>query len=201
MTPTFRRIAGWAAVKAALLSVVFTVTFGLYVRKGYHWAQWTSSIALMLTAVVGVPVLVALYARVREAEPELAVIALVTGLLGVIGSTVHGAYDVAVLAKPVGKGAADLPSQLDPRGFLTFAVTGLALGLFGWLVLRTGAFPKLVGQSGLASFVVLWVVYFGRLITVDPHKNVIRVAAVLSGLVLVPVFYLLIARSLLREEG
>jgi len=53
---------------------------------------------------------------VREAEPELAVIALVTGLLGVIGSTVHGAYDVAVLAKPVGKGAADLPSQLDPRG-------------------------------------------------------------------------------------
>jgi hypothetical protein len=53
----------------------------------------------------------------------------------------------------------------------------------------------------LASFVVLWVVYFGRLITVDPHKNVIRVAAVLSGLVLVPVFYLLIARSLLREEG
>ena len=83
MTPTFRRIAGWAAVKAALLSVVFTVTFGLYVRKGYHWAQWTSSIALMLTAVVGVPVLVALYARVREAEPELAVIALVTGLLGV----------------------------------------------------------------------------------------------------------------------
>ena len=83
MTPTFRRVAGWAAVKAALLSVVFTVTFGLYVRKGYHWAQWTSSIALMLTAVVGVPVLVALYARVREAEPELAVIALVTGLLGV----------------------------------------------------------------------------------------------------------------------
>ncbi len=108
---------------------------------------------------------------------------------------------LALAAKPVAKSAADLPSQLDPRGFLTFAVTGLALGLFGWLVLRTGALPKLVGQSGLASFVVLWIVYFGRLITVDPHKNVIRVAAVLSGLVLVPVFYLLIARSLLREEG
>jgi hypothetical protein len=79
-----------------------------------------------------------------------------------------------VLARSVPKTASNLPSQLDPRGFLTFAVTGLALGLFGWLVLRTAALPKLIGQAGLASFVVLWVVYFGRLITVDPHKIVMR---------------------------
>jgi len=197
MTKTFQRFAGWAALDAAFLSVFFTVTFGLYVREGYHWAQWASSIALTLTGVATIPVFVALYTRVRESEPEFAALALITGLVGGIGSTVHGAYDVALLAKPLSE-KSDLPSQIDPRGFATFAVTGLALGVFGWLILRTGAYPRLAGQLGIASLVLLFVVYFGRLIAVNPNKNVIRVAALASGLIAVPAFYLLIARALLR---
>ena len=200
MTQMFRRFAGWAALDAAFLSVFFTVTFALYVREGYHWAQWASSIALMLTGVATVPVFVALHARVREAQPEFAMLALITGVFGGIGSTVHGAYDVAVLAKPVSQ-KSDFPSQIDPRGFATFALTGVALGVFGWLILRTSAYPRVAGQLGLVSLVLLLVVYFGRLIALNPNKNVIRGAAVLSGLVAVPLFYLLIARTLLRDSA
>ena len=69
---------------------------------------------------------------------------------------------------------------------MTFAVTGLALGLFGWLILRTTAFPRTAGRLALAAAVLLVVVYVARLTVVDPKTNAIRVAALASGLVLVP---------------
>jgi len=200
MTKTFRWVAGWAAGKAGFWSVFFTVTFGLYVREGYHWAQWASSIALMVMGLTVVVVFLALYMLVRDSEPEFALLALVVGLAGGLGSAVHGAYDVAVLAKPVAE-KTNFPNQVDPRGFLTFAVTGVALGLFGWLMLRGAAFPRRAGQLGLVSLVLLLAVYFGRLIALDPNANVIRAAALVSGLVAVPLFYLLVARTLLRSKS
>jgi hypothetical protein len=136
----------------------------------------------------------------RESEPEFALIALGSGLVGAFGATVHGGYDVAVLANPV-SGSADLPSEIDPRGLLTFALAGAALGLFGWLGVRTGRLPAACAYFGLASWLVLWVVYLGRLIELDPNANVIRVTALLAGLVLLPGFYLQLGRVLLRVGG
>jgi hypothetical protein len=194
VTPTFRRVAAYAAVLAAAQSLAFTVSFALFVREGYRWAQWASAIALMVSALITLPVLVALYERLRGAEPEFSVIALVIGLTGVLGATVHGAFDVAVLANPVA-GETDLPNQVDPRGFLTFGLTGLALALFGWLAVRTGRLPRLLGQTGLVAGLILLVVYIARLTALDPNNNVIRVGALASGLALVPAFYVLVARA------
>jgi hypothetical protein len=42
------------------------------------------------------------------------------------------------------------------------------------------------------------VVFIGRLTVLNPKNNVIKLAAVASGLVVVPAFYLLVARGLLR---
>ena len=44
------------------------------------------------------------------------------------------------------------------------------------------------------------VVYAARLTVVDPKTNAIRVAALASGLVLVPAFHLQIARALRRGD-
>ena len=200
MTPTFRRVAVGAAVLAAAQSLVYTVSFALFVREGYHWAHWTSAITLMASAVVAVPVFVALYERLRGAEPELALIALIVGVAGVLGATVHGAFDVAVLTNPV-TGSADLPSQVDPRGFLTFGFTGVALALFGWLAVRTGRLPSLLGRVGVVAGLVLVVVYLGRLTALDPNNNVIRVGALASGLVALPVFFLLVSRATLQPDN
>jgi hypothetical protein len=195
MTPTFQRVGKWAAIKAAVASIVFTVTFALYVREGYHWAQWASAITLTILGILVVVVFVALHARMKAAEPELALLALIAGLTGGLGSMIHGAYDIAVLAKPVSE-KSNLPSQVDPRGFLTFAITGVAILLFSWLAIRTATLPRRVAQIGVVGGLLLVVVYFGRLIALDPNNNVIRIAAVVSGLLVVPAFYLGVAREL-----
>jgi len=201
MTSTFRRFAGSAAGLAAGVSVLYTVTFALYVREDYEWAHWASAIAFMASGLVAVPVFIALHARVRAAEPEFAMLALVAGLFGAFGASVHGAFDVAVLAKPVKGDVTSFPSQVDPRGFLTFAITGIALGTFGWLARRTGALPRLLWPTGALATVLLLVVYFGRMIALDPNKNFIRFSAVIVGLVLVPLFYGLVARHLLDRNN
>ena len=59
------------------------------------------------------PVFVALNAMLRAPEAQFAQVGLVLGLAGALGAAAHGAYDVAVLANPVGTGS-DLPSQHVP---------------------------------------------------------------------------------------
>jgi hypothetical protein len=194
MTSSFRRVAMISALLSAAVGVVYTITFALFVRESYHWAHWASAVSLMISGVLATPALVGLYATFRQREPEFALLALLAGVVGAFGATVHGGFDVAVLANPA-SGNADLPSELDPRGLLTFAFSGLALGLFGWLALHTGLLSRVCGYTGLAAWIVLFVVYFGRLIELDPNANVVRVAALASGLVLVPAFYLQIGRA------
>jgi hypothetical protein len=193
----FQRFAGRAALVAAGVSVVYTVTFALYVRESYHWAHWASAIAFMASGLIVAPVLVALHASLRNEEPQFAMLALAAGLVGAFGSSVHGAFDVAALAKPVGGRFASFPSQIDPRGFLTFAITGTVLGLFGWLARRSNRLPRALAPVGGLATLLLLVVYFGRLIALDPNRNFIRFSAVLVGLIVVPAFYVLVARGLL----
>jgi hypothetical protein len=197
MTQTFRRVAARAAVLTAIVGVFYTVTFALFVRESYHWAHWASALALMTGGLVATPVMVGLYATFREQEPEFALIGLAVGLVGSFGAAIHGGFDVAVLANPV-TGSPDLPSEVDPRGLLTFAFAGAALGLFGWLALRTRLLPAQCGYAGLGAWIVLLVVYLGRLIELDPNTNVIRVAALAAGIAFVPAFYLQAGRVFAR---
>jgi hypothetical protein len=46
-----------------------------------------------------------------------------------LGAAIHGGYDLANLINLPASAAAlpDLPSQVDPRGLLTFGVMGLGL--------------------------------------------------------------------------
>ena len=67
-------------------------------------------------------------------------------------------------------------------------------------MLRSDQLPRPVGQTGVAAWVALFVVYFGRLIALDPNSNVIRVAALVSGIVLVPAFYLQVGLALLGSS-
>ncbi len=199
-TPTFRRIAGVCSLLAAIVGVLYTVTFAIYVKKGYHWAHWASAVAAMIGGLVVVPVLVALHAKLRRNEPQIAAIAFVVGIVGALGATIHGGFDLAVLSHPLASIDANAPSQIDPRGLLTFAFVGAALGLLGLLALRDRALPRRCAQTGVAAAVMLFVVYFGRLIALDPNANAIRVSALVAGLVVVPAFYLQLARVLLRSS-
>ena len=59
---------------------------------------------------------------------------------------------------------------------MTFAVTGLAIGIFGWPDPRDGALPA-PARIALVAAVLLVVVFVGRLTVLNPKTNVIRIAA------------------------
>jgi hypothetical protein len=200
MTRTFQRFAAGSAVLAAAASLIFTVAFAQVVQEGDRWAQWLAWSTLLAGSLITVPVMTALHVRLGRSEPEFAMVGFVLGVGAAIGASVHAAYELSVLANEPST-TVDLPSAIDPRGFLTFAVTGLAVGVFGWLILRDGGLPRRAGHLALFAAVLLIVVFIGRLTVLNPKTNVIRIAALASGLVLLPAFYLQVGRALLKGDA
>jgi hypothetical protein len=199
MTRSFSRFAAASAAVAVVTSLVYSVTFALVVRKGYHWAEWASSAALLTGALAAIVVVLAARERFGGREPQFAQLAVVLGLAGALGSAVHAAYDLAALAKPADSDALGL-SPTDPRGFATFALTGLALGLFGVLGHSAGALSARTRAVALVTAASLVVVFVGRLALLDPNRLVIKVLALACGVVLNPLVLAAFGRSFLGAD-
>jgi len=198
MTRSFQRFAGWSALAAAAAGLTFTVAFSVVVREGDRRAKWVSAVALAGGGLVTVPVLIALYALLREREPEFAFLGVLLGTVGALATTAHGAFDVAGLSKTVEPDLSSVPNFVDPRGFATFGLTALALLVFGVIGLRTGGLDRKVARIAVLAALLLVVLYVGRLTVLDPEANVIKATALISGLIVNPAFFLLFARSLLQ---
>lgn len=82
----FSAIAGWAAILAAIATVVGAVTLALFFSKGQPWGTRNdiASIVLMLATV---PVAIAIAILHGLAFP-LAIVALAIGLVGMLGAAV-----------------------------------------------------------------------------------------------------------------
>ena len=82
---------------------------------------------------------------------------------------------------------------------MTFGVSGLAILVAAWLIVRgaTG-FPTRLGYLGAATGVLLIVVYLGRLIILNPKNPVVLTAAILTGFVLSPLWFAWLGRELWR---
>jgi hypothetical protein len=151
-----------------------------------------SALCLTLFGALAIAAWLAIYLRLRETDAGFALLAVVLGLVGALGASIHGGYDLANAINPPGLGlqqAADLPSQLDPRGIATFGFGGLGLAVTAWLITRTRTFPKALGYLGALSAFLLVVLYLGRLIILDPANPLILVPALLNGFIVGPVFY------------
>jgi hypothetical protein len=122
------------------------------------------------------------------------------GVVAAIGSVIHGGYDLANSINPPGTGTGDLPSQIDPRGLLTFGVTGLALFGITWLMSRGGGFPKSVAYLGYALAALLIVVYLGRLIILSPSNPAVLIPAAITGFMISPLWNVLVGVNLLRSK-
>src|SRR5579872_2595129 len=126
----FDRFAGVCAILAGAFTLVYSISFIVLVNEGL------SSICLLLSGLLATAVLVALYERLRAVEPAFALWALLLGLAGALGASLHGGYDLAALLVPHGPVDANLPSAVDPRGLLTFGTTGVGVWVFSWLILK-----------------------------------------------------------------
>lgn len=189
---SYEKFAGLCAILVGIGGFLYAITFiGLVVAgKAPQPGVLLSSLFLMLTGLVSIAVLVAVYRRLLETDPSFALLALLLGIGGALGAAVHGGYDLANAINPPASLPSDLPSQIDPRGLLTFTVSGIALLIVAWLIWKGRQFSRGLAYLGAVSAVLLIILYLGRLIALDPTNPVILAPALLNGFLINPAWYI-----------
>ena len=175
-TTAYDRFAGYAAITAAVLALVYAVAFVVLPRVAPSLGDLSSLIAALALsggAFVSAVVLVAVYERARVLEPSFALLGLAFGLAGAMGAGVHGAYDLANAINVPTASIGDLPHPVDPRGFLTFFVAGLGLLVLNRAASGSSALPARLVQLGYLLGVLLIVIYLGRLIVLRADSPLI----------------------------
>jgi hypothetical protein len=195
---TFERFAGVCAIFVALVGIAYSVAFVIDARTGETWVDTVGEGLLLGGGLLTTAVFVGVYERLREVDPGFALLALVLGLAGAFGSAVHGAFNIANRIKGEPE-AADLPNPVDPRGFFTFAVAGLALLVLGWLVAGATDVPRLLAALAYVAGLVLICVYVARLVDLDTEDPRLLVPAVVAGFFTNPLLYLWLGVVLIRS--
>jgi hypothetical protein len=198
-TTSFEGFAGLCAILAGVMGLLYSLSF-LVLKNDALIALF-----LLLGGVFTTAALTALYQRLREVEATFALWGFVLGLTGALGATIHGGYDLANAINPPKADVLalnNLPSQLDPRGLLTFGIAGLGVLVLAWLMGRSHAFPAGLSYLGLTLGVLSVVIYLVRLIILDPAASpLIPAALALTGFIVNPAWYIWLGMTLWRERA
>jgi hypothetical protein len=199
---SFDIFAGWCAVVAGIFGFLYSVAFVLIQPVSPELGAILSSFFLIIVGLFTTGTLTAIYSRLRGRSPEFALWAYLLGVVGSLGSAIHGSYDLANALHPssavVAEAMANLPSQIDPRGFLTFLIYAVSLLTFSILIVTSRRFPHTLGILGVVSASALMLLYLARLITLDPTNLIVLILAVLSGFILTPVWNIWLGLALWR---
>lgn len=200
----YERLAGVGAIAAGIGGIVYSVAFlgGVVAGWAPQLGLTVASVALMLGGLLSVMVLEALYRRLLDSAAAVGLLGLMLVAVGAMGAMVHGGYDLAnTLYTPATAVLTDanLPSPIDPRGLLTFGISGLGLLVLTWQSRRSGTLPSNLAALGVAVGVGLIVVYLGRLIILTPTNLLVAVPAAATGLILSPLFYIWLGLELRRR--
>jgi hypothetical protein len=198
MLMSFERFAGGAAVAVAVGGVAYSVSFVLALKAGSDPALRTGFVLLLLGGILGSAVLVGLYLRVRDTDPGFAMLGLLLGAAGMLGSAIHGGFDLAASIDP-GGAATGLPNAIDPRGLLTFGLTGLGVLVLAGSIRRSGDLPTGLGWLGTALGVLLVLIYLGRLLIVDPNHPLLLGLAAVTGIAVHPAWFVWLGLALRRR--
>ena len=189
----YEHFAGLCAIGTGLAGFLYSVAF-VILRS-----DLLSALFLLLSGLLGSATAVAIYGRLKETDAAFALWALLLGVGGAMGSAIHAGYDLSNVLHPPATQNLDLPSQIDPRGLLTFGVAGLALWVVAWLILRGGRFPRGLGYLGYLTAALLIILYLARLIVLDATSPLVLVPALIAGFVASPVWYVWLGANLWRS--
>jgi hypothetical protein len=193
----YSRFAGIAAILAGIGGLLYSLDFTAY-ALGIRPSAPELGAFLLVGGVLTSAVFVALFDRLRGTDATFAGFALLLGVIAALGSALHGGYDLANALHPEVFGRAgvpaDVPSQVDPRGLATFGISGVALLLFSWLIVRSTVLPKRLGYLGYLLGALLVVIYLGRLIVLHPAP--LLVPAAVTGLIVNPAWYIWLGLAL-----
>ncbi len=195
-TRSFERSSGATAVVVGIGGFLYSVSFVLIARSSPDLGHLLSALLLLIDGVLAAQVLAAVYGRVRDTDSGFALVGYAFGLIGAVGSAIHGGFDLANSLHPPATLPADVPSAIDPRGLLTFGLAGLGLLVLSRLMSRSGAFPRGLARLGYLSGVLLVLIYLGRLIVLDAASPLVLGPAALEGFVVNPVWYIWLGRTL-----
>jgi hypothetical protein len=194
MKTSFERFAGWSAVLAGISGFLYSISFIVLQN------DLLSALSLMLGGLFSTAALTALYQRLRETESGFALLGLLLSLTGVLGAAIHGGYDLANALHPPSSPVSGLPNAVDPRGLLTFGVSGLGLFLLAWLMTQNMSFPKGLAYLGYLSATLMIILYLGRLIILQATNLAIVVPALLEGFIVNPLWYVWLGIIFLRGQ-
>ncbi len=204
---SFERFGGLCAILTGIFVFMYSVAFIVIARNAPALGTLLSSLFLLLFGLLSTAPLTAVYNRLRETDAVFALWALLLGITGALGAAVHGGFDLANAINPptsiptdLAPALATLPSQIDPRGLLTFGVAGIALFVVAWLMGRGTQFPGGLGYLGYLLAILLVVIYLARLIILDPAHPVLLVPVLLAGFLVNPVWYIWLGVALWRER-
>lgn len=202
----FDRFAGLCAILAGIVIFLYSIAFIVIARRAPELGALLSALFLLLNGLLVAAPLTAVYARLRETDGLFALWALVLGIAGALGAAVHGGFDLANALNPpalpadLAAGLATLPSQVDPRGLLTFGVAGVALVVVAWLIGRGASFPRGLGYLAYVLAILLVIIYVGRLTVLNPAHLVLLVPILLAGFVVNPAWYIWLGLVLWRGQ-
>lgn len=175
---------------------LFLYAYSFLILKNTLW----SSIFLMISGVGTVAVLTSLFRKFKDEDHELALWAFALGTVGALGALVHGGYDLANVINPVMGGNSDLPSQVDPRGLLTFGLAGVSVVSNSWLMCRVKSFPRNLANLGLLLGALLVVVYLARLTVLDLANPWLKYPVLAEGFVVGPIWYIWLGSILNKQK-
>jgi hypothetical protein len=190
------RVAGPLAKAVGVGGLLYGLLFVWIVQGAPEWVPEVWHALLVAGGLLAVPVTVALYEVVRDADEGLALTALLLGVAGALGGVAHGAWNLAAIINIAQVGRDN--ASPDPGGILRYGTAGVALILIGSLVVaHPRRLPVRFGWLAVASGVVLAYIYVGRLYDfISPADKISLWAPVLYGLVLFPALYLWLGRLL-----
>ena len=194
---SFERLAALSGVTVGGIGVGYSIAFVLFLHNSSRGAAYANATLLLAGGLLTPSVFVAVYQRIRETDPGLALWGLVFALVGSFGAAMHGGYDLANLANPPAALASDVPNAVDPRGLATFGLTAVGVAVAGLLIVRGRRLPVGLGYLALVSAALLVFVYIGRLVILNPKSPGLLAGAVLVGFVVNPIFFVWLGLVLL----
>jgi hypothetical protein len=192
----FERFAGLSAILAGIVGFLYAVSFIILHNV------LLSSLFLLLGGLLFTVVMTAIYQRLLATDAAFALWAFLLSGVGALGTLIHGGYDLANALHPetLSAALANAPSSIDPRGLLTFGLTGLGLLVISWLIGRGKTFPKGLSYLGYLAAALLIILYVARLIILTPSSQLIAIPALLSGFIVNPLWSIWVGLALWRGQ-
>ena len=191
----------WASISSYLTAAagfLYTITFYWLNHSNSHAAALLNNKFLLLAGLFGIAVFLQLFIDLRETNLGLAAWALTLGILGLAGSLIHGGYGLATtISAPAGAAAAVNP--VDPRGLLTFGLTGLALVAFGYLMAKNSRYGTNLAYLAKLVGVLLLAIYILRLWSPDSATTLYKDIGAVVGLVLAPILYIKLSQVFAKK--